>query len=116
MSDFYSSAGIEGLCRSLSRLLSEQVLFYFFEDRKNEGHKWIQGSQPVACEERGVVLSFQVVLLNSVSVSHPVFLPLSARSKRKELLLVLSALGSEDKMICHSPGICMKPRPHITEI
>ena len=86
MSDFYSSAGIEGLVQSLKASLRTSVIL-FFEDGENEGHKWIQGTQPVNCRDLGAVLSSQVVLLNSVSVSHPVFLALSAQVREAGITL-----------------------------
>lgn len=98
MSDFYSSAGIEGLLKSFKASLGTSVIL-FFEDGENEGHNYLTGYMgllPVGTLES--CFSFQLELLNSVSVSHPVFLALSARSKRQDSLLVLSALDSENKM------------------
>lgn len=85
MSDFYSSPCTESLLKSLKVSLRTRVIL-FFEDVESEGHNWIQSTWPIVCGDPGVVLSFQLVLLNSDSVSHPVFMTLSAKSKRQELL------------------------------
>lgn len=113
MSDFYSSARTESLLKSLKVSLRTRVIL-FFEDVESEGHNWIQSTWPVVCGDPGVVLSFQLVLLNSESVSHPVFMTLSAESKRQELFLVLSALGSENKLYLSLPWhvMCLKPSAH----